>query len=199
MHIVVASAVRSAYSVGLKTFGNEMTDAPPSPRLWTPDGFHADAWRRLAADEIIPAEGRVVLPLTAFLALDPSTGGADRFGVLVKSGEGIEDLVGRLPSVPLVALEFPAFNDGRSFSKASLLRTRHAYRGILRAVGDVLIDQIPLMLRTGFDQFEVSNPTALRRLEAGDLRGLPVSYQPASTPDSRTGSYSWRRRVTDRR
>ena len=200
MHLIIASAAGAHYPVGLKTFGNRMTDQTPpqNPRLWTPEGFRKDEWHHLAADAALPAEGKVILPLDAFLALEPETArsAAERLGVLLKAGEPLEKIVDRLDTLPLVTLDFPAFNDGRSFSKADLLTTRYGYKGVIRAVGDVLIDQIPLMLRTGFTEFEVVNPTALRRLEQGDLRGIPVHYQPAARPAAKTGSYSWRRRPT---
>ena len=98
-----------------------------------------------------------------------------------------------MPDLPLVALSFPAFNDGRSFSKAALLRTRHGYRGTVRASGQVLIDQIPHMLRTGFDELEVSHPTTIRRLEQGRTGGLPEYYQPSARSEPAEGKYAWRR------
>jgi uncharacterized protein (DUF934 family) len=198
MHLIIASAARAHYPVGLKSFGKDMTDTnpPEGPRLWTQAGFREDEWRRVATDEPVPAEGKVILPLDTLAALEPEVAGAQaaRFGVLLKAGEPVEKIVDRLESLPLIALDFPAFSDGRSFSKAGLLTTRYAYKGIIRAVGDVLIDQIPLMLRTGFTEFEVVNPTALNRLERGDLRGIPVHYQPAARPGAKTSTYSWRRR-----
>jgi uncharacterized protein (DUF934 family) len=198
MHLVIASAAASHYRVARKEFGNHMTDQspPPAPRLWTPEGFRENEWRHLAADAPLPAEGKIILALEAFLGLEPAAAkaGAGRLGVLLKAGEPLEKILDRLDALPLIALDFPAFNDGRSFSKAGLLTTRYGYKGVIRAVGDVLIDQIPLMLRTGFAEFEVVNPTALRRLERGDLRGIPVHYQPSARPDARTNTYSWRRR-----
>jgi uncharacterized protein (DUF934 family) len=198
MDLLIASATLAGYPVPLKEFGIDMTEnnAAPSPRLWTPQGFREDDWRHLQADAPLPAEGRTILPLEVFLGLEAAAAkaGAGRLGVLLKAGEPLEKILDRLDSLPLIALDFPAFNDGRSFSKAGLLAARYAYKGIIRAVGDVLIDQIPLMLRTGFTEFEVVNPTALKRLQRGDLRGIPVHYQPAARPGAQTGTYSWRRR-----
>jgi len=53
----------------------------------------------------------------------------------------------------LVAADFPIFRDGRSFSTAALLRERFAWTGEIRAIGDVLIDQLILGARSGFDSF----------------------------------------------
>jgi uncharacterized protein (DUF934 family) len=54
---------------------------------------------------------------------------------------------------PLVAAHFPIFRDGRSFSTAALLRGRFAWQGEIRAIGDVLIDQLLQGARVGFDSF----------------------------------------------
>ena len=54
---------------------------------------------------------------------------------------------------PLVAAHFPIFRDGRSFSTAALLRERYSWDGEIRAIGDVLIDQLLQGARVGFDSF----------------------------------------------
>src|SRR5690606_1826305 len=133
----------------------------------------------------------------AWLALDEATRrqAGDRLGVLVAPGEALEPILPHLDGLPLVALAFPSFSDGRSFSKAELLRRRHGYRGTVRAAGEVLSDQIAHMLRTGFDALEVSHPTALARLESGRRGGLPLHYQPTARPARDTGSYAWRRKA----
>ena len=88
------------------------------------------------------------------------------------AGRPLEKIVAAARQLSLVALAFPAFNDGRTFSKAELLRTRHDFEGAVRATGQVLIDQLPHMLRLGFDEFEVSHPVLIARLEAGHTGGI---------------------------
>jgi uncharacterized protein (DUF934 family) len=178
-----------------------MTDtiSPEKPawRLWTPQGFRDDdGW--VHAEDPGGADDTntgVVLPLLAFLNLDEERRAslAGRLGVSVQPGEPLDDLVPFLPELALVALSFPTFSDGRSYSKAELLRARHGYEGALRASGDVLIDQVPHMLRLGFTEFEVSNPTALKRLAEGRIGGIEQRYQPAVIPEEVGASYSWRR------
>ncbi len=56
-----------------------------------------------------------------------------------------------LDGVDRVDLSFPKFTDGRAFSQAFLLRRRLGFKGEIRATGDVLIDQLLQMQRTGFD------------------------------------------------
>lgn len=167
----------------------------PAARLWTPDGFREDEWVHAESVEALSDEDHVILPLQAYLELDPELRGVrkHRIGVRLLPRDPVEAIVDFLGALPLVALAFPAFNDGRSFSKAEVLRTRHGFAGAIRATGQVLIDQLPHMLRVGFDQFEVSHPVLLRRLEEGRIDGLPVYHQPAAKPDAKPGKYSWRR------
>ena len=56
-----------------------------------------------------------------------------------------------LSGVQRIDLQFPKFSDGRAFSQAFLLRRRLGFRGEIRATGDVLVDQLVQMQRTGFD------------------------------------------------
>lgn len=170
-------------------------DVPPSPRLWTPDGFREDEWTHAESAEQLTGNGRFILPLQAFLGLDPEVrkSAKERLGVLLMPGDPVEKIAGLLDDLSLVALSFPAFNDGRSFSKGELLRSRYNFTGAVRATGQVLVDQLPHMLRLGFDQFEVSHPVLLKRLEQGKVGGLGFYYQPTTKAAAKTGGYSWRR------
>ncbi|PBB90064.1 hypothetical protein CK215_24375 [Mesorhizobium sp. WSM3864] len=165
-------------------------------RLWTPKGFREDEWTHAERGEALAGNGRFILPLQAFLGLDDDIrrSAKERLGVLLLPGDELDKIVGLLDQLSLVALAFPAFNDGRSFSKGELLRTRHNFKGAVRATGQVLVDQLPHMLRLGFDEFEVSNPVLLKRLEEGRTGGLPVYYQPAVEPEAKGPKYSWRRK-----
>src|SRR4051812_37467154 len=94
-----------------------------------------------------------------------------------------------LPRVKLIVLKFPKFTDGRAYSQARLLRERLGYTGELHATGAVFLDQLPFLLRCGFDSFEseqkgfaealakartlfsvVYQPTGDGRVTAGTLR-----------------------------
>ncbi|EKF19506.1 DUF934 domain-containing protein [Nitratireductor pacificus] len=164
-------------------------------RLWTEQGFQDDAWRRGEDASALEEAGKVILPLAVFSALDPALREREmaRIGVEVLPGETLDALLPSLARLPLVALAFPAFNDGRSYSKAELLRTRHGYRGEIRATGNVLIDQVAHMLRVGFSSLAIANPRTLAQLEAGKEAGVPLYYQPAARAAAAPGSYAWRR------
>lgn len=172
------------------------TTAPAAPRLWTPSGFRDDDWTHAESAEALAGNGRFILPLQAVVDLDPETrrSARERLGVLLQPGDPLDRIADMLDDLSLVALAFPSFSDGRSFSKAELLRSRHDFQGAVRATGQVLVDQLPHMLRLGFDEFEIANPVLLKRLEAGDVGGLPLYYQPTSRPAQAGEKYSWRRR-----
>lgn len=171
--------------------GNSITS-----RLWTPAGFTDDAWTYADTLEASNRSAGVILGLGEFLALDDEAcrSARDRLGVLLQPGDMLDSIVPRLGVLRMVALAFPTFTDGRSLSKAQLLRSRHAFGGIVRATGQVLVDQLPHMTRVGFDQFEIAHPVLLRRLEAGEAGGIALHYQPAAKPAANDQVYSWRRR-----
>ena len=77
--------------------------------------------------------------------------------------------------LPLIALEFPSFRDGRAYSQAYLLRTRLGWQGELRAVGDVLRDQLSHMRQCGFDAFAVREDKSATDALKG-LNGISVLY-----------------------
>lgn len=78
-----------------------------------------------------------------------------RLGVWVKPDDDVTDIADDLEYFDLIAIDFPVFTDGRGYSSAYLLRTRYDYQGELRAVGDVLRDQMFYMQRVGFNAFAV--------------------------------------------
>ncbi|SMH28897.1 DUF934 domain-containing protein [Mesorhizobium australicum] len=168
---------------------------PPETRLWTPSGFRDDEWSHSEEFDAPGSNGKLILPLSAFLEIpaDERLRDRDRIGVLLAPADPVEAIADVLDQVALVALSFPAFNDGRSFSKAELLRSRYGYAGPIRATGQVLVDQLPHMLRVGFDEFEVSHPVLIERLEKGETGGIGLYYQPTSTSSDTTSGYSWRR------
>ncbi|MEP7296538.1 MAG: DUF934 domain-containing protein [Burkholderiales bacterium] len=72
-------------------------------------------------------------------------------GVLLANDLEVTEVATDLPRLALIALQFPKWVDGRAYSQARLLRSRYRYTGQIRAVGEVLVDMLPLLQRTGFD------------------------------------------------
>jgi len=75
--------------------------------------------------------------------------------VWLDADEEVETIADDLPNFALIALNFPAFTDGRAYSSAALLRQRYGFKGEIRAIGDVLRDQLFAMRRCGFDAFAI--------------------------------------------
>jgi uncharacterized protein (DUF934 family) len=164
-------------------------------KIWNESGFVADdPWIIETEETKAGSNEKALLGLGDFLAKVSETDETG-LGVVINPADDVRKLEGHLDRLALVAVAFPAFSDGRAFSHASLLRSRLGFTGEVRAVGDVLIDQIPLMLRCGIDSFSVSNATALKRLAENRLPGIDNHYQPTARPSQDVGSYSWRRRA----
>ncbi|MCG8415853.1 MAG: DUF934 domain-containing protein, partial [Pseudomonadales bacterium] len=77
------------------------------------------------------------------------------FAIWLDSHEHVNDIGDGLHNFPLIALNFPVFSDGRSYTNARELRERLKYKGEIRAIGDVLRDQLFYMLKCGFNAFSL--------------------------------------------
>ena len=119
--------------------------------------------------EVLP-QGALILPLHRWLAQP------DAFnGLWLGPDDDVESLQLWLGVLPLIAIDFPSFRDGRGYSQAYLLRTRLGWQGELRAVGDVLRDQLSHMRQCGFDSFAVrEDKSAVDALKG--LQGMSVLY-----------------------
>lgn len=124
----------------------------------------ADDWKTLilAEDEApeavaLPA-GPVIFPLAVWQARkDEILARQQPVGLLLKGSDRVEEIAGEVAHFTVIAIDFPKFVDGRGYSLASLLRQRYGYTGELRAVGDVLHDQLFYMRRVGFDAFALKD------------------------------------------
>lgn len=112
-----------------------------------------DNWQLFKADESLPATGAIIVPLTVWKAQREALLARGNVGVLLEPNEEPVELEQDIASLPLIAINFPNFQDGRGYSTARLLRERYGFKGELRAVGDVLLDELFYMSRVGFDAF----------------------------------------------
>ena len=116
----------------------------------------SDPWHLVAAGEAVPARGDAILPLSTWLAAGAGANVRDgRTGVWLAPDDEPAKLAADLAGLPLVAVHFPQFTDGRGYSTARLLRQRHGFKGELRAFGDVLRDQLFYLERVGFNAFDL--------------------------------------------
>ncbi|HLI11862.1 MAG TPA: DUF934 domain-containing protein [Alphaproteobacteria bacterium] len=167
-----------------------------------------DHWRFLADDAPVPANDAVAVSLERWQREhNLLTSRSAPLGLRLKSAQHPQAIANDVGYFALIALEFPKFTDGRAYSHARLLRERYGYRGELRAIGQVLRDQLLFMHRCGFDAYEIADtdaaeawaaalaeitvwyqPTADGRPTAGDLRlgrGEPAGHSPARVRTAR--------------
>lgn len=119
-----------------------------------------DNWRRLdpagALEASIAAGAPLLVALADWLDLrERLLASGLPLGVALDGHDDPNPLLADLTTLALIAIRIPKFTDGRGYSLARLLRSRHGYRGELRATGDVLHDQLFYLKRCGFDAFEL--------------------------------------------
>lgn len=163
--------------------------------LWKNGAFVEDTWREIAEGEDIPPAGHVILPLDWWHQERHAFDGSNApIGLRTEPGANLDEFAPDAHRFALIALSFPKFNDGRAFSTARLLRERYRYRGELRAVGEVLLDQIQMMERCGFDTFEISDPVTQRILRERGAPAYTRFYQPGAGKESAVDTRPWARR-----
>jgi phosphoadenosine phosphosulfate reductase len=173
--------------------------ATPEKLLYRDGAFIADpfgAWTE--GDD--PALARYVhMPLAVFLDnREAVLGSPHPLGLLVSPGDAIEAAGGDLGRFASIAIAFPAFTDGRGYSSARLIAERYGYRGEVRAIGDVLADQIPLMRRCGINAFVVRHEPTRRALEEGRLASVDLFYQPVGRTEVPVGTRPFLRRAVEK-
>jgi uncharacterized protein (DUF934 family) len=142
-----------------------------------------DPYVTAVGETMIPESGPVIVSLEQWLAdLDALIARTDPLGIRLRSDQNPELIADDLDHFALIALEFPVFKDGRAYSYARLLRERWGFRGELRAVGDVLLEQLHFMQRAGFDAFELNSDQPLKDWETAAAE-FSVWYQ--ATGDGR--------------
>jgi uncharacterized protein (DUF934 family) len=138
----------------------------------------ANSFSHVGLEEEIPT-GDVIVPYSRFLAEQEQL--AQHEGQVAVSVNGndydIYAIGEELAKQTTIALEFPAFVDGRCYSFARLLRERFGFEGELRAYGNVLRDQTFYMHRCGINAYEVEEGKDLEVFLEG-FKDFSVSYQP---------------------
>ncbi|MBF8270411.1 MAG: hypothetical protein HW386_2120 [Gammaproteobacteria bacterium] len=142
-----------------------------------------DNWLRLdMADEAAPLPpGDIIVPYAYWKThrqqLLHRTDGL--FGICIYGDDAIEEVAADLQHFRLIALDFPIFRDGRNYSHARLLRERYGYQGELRAVGDVLRDQLFFLRRCGIDAFQIREDKDIEDAIKG-FSDFSITYQTAA-------------------
>jgi uncharacterized protein (DUF934 family) len=117
-----------------------------------------DSWQmpELETTSDLP-EGQVLVSLEYWNANQTEIAeAADRAGLVLEPTETPDQIVGDIGGIPVIAVKFPIFADGRGFSIGRLLRERYGYEGELRAVGSPIRDQLTYLSRVGFNAFQLA-------------------------------------------
>lgn len=151
-------------------------------KLFKDGKFITDPWRDWSEEDEAASARYTHVPLPVFMEnREAFLASPHPLGLLVVPGDRVEDAAGDLGRFASIAVAFPAFTDGRGYSTARLVRERLGYGGELRAVGDVLHDQIPFMWRCGFDALVVSHAPTRKALEEKRIAAVSVFTQPLGT------------------
>jgi uncharacterized protein (DUF934 family) len=136
-----------------------------------------DPWQVVDDTAELPPSGPVLVTLARWRRDRDAFAARGGVGVITSATDVVatDDDIGRLD---LIVLMLPKFTDGRAYSAARRLREQAGYRGELRVTGDVLLDQIPLLARCGFDSFEIRHAPTIRALESGSVSWVGHVYQP---------------------
>ena len=143
-------------------------------------------WQLVADKDSQPAslpEGKVIVPLRVWQQHQSELAARGDFGVWLDSDEPAEEIGDAATSLKLIAINFPVFSDGRGYSYARILRSQFKYTGELRAIGDVLLDQLFYLKQVGFDSFALRDDQKAEQA-VEKLKSFQFSYQ--STVDRPT-------------
>lgn len=157
------------------------------PDVITSDGsIRQDDWvvvpRPADGESLDIPEQPALIPADLWLAGKEHFEDRDDIGVWLDSHDEPETLTGVVNELPVIAVNFPKFSDGRGYSIARLLRERLNYRNELRAVGDVLLDQLQFMKRCGFDTYVLRADKDINKA-ARCLNFFTQGYQAATDTD----------------
>jgi len=138
-----------------------------------------DRWALLpetAALADVPASTPAIVPLALWSAQHDALSIRKDIGVWLKPDDDPDALAGDVARLPLIAVDFPKFGDGRGYSTARLLREKYGYTAELRAIGDILRDQLYFLRQCGFDTFALS-PSRSVAEALGAFDDFSDSYQ----------------------
>ncbi|BCE02571.1 DUF934 domain-containing protein [Marinicellulosiphila megalodicopiae] len=142
------------------------------PNLIKNNNIEVDAWELVQEGESASQANQVLFPITQLNALSS----VKDSGVWLDSDTQIEQLAELIGKTELIAINFPKFADGRGYSLARILRDQLKFDGEIRAVGDVLLDQVFYMSRVGFDAYSLRDDKDAQKVQAM-LATFSDSYQ----------------------
>ena len=128
------------------------------PQLIKDHAVVDDRWtlrREVSSLSELPEGVPQIVPLAFWLANRDALLARGDIGVWLGPAEDAAALTDDVAALPVIAVDFPQFTDGRGYSIGRLLRERHGFTGELRAIGDILRDQLFALAECGFDAFVI--------------------------------------------
>ena len=149
------------------------------PQLIKDGGIVTDDWQLIEAVEASAAlpSGKLILPISAWEANAPTAN--KNVGVWLDGDTDLVPIGKDIASLPLIAIRFPGFMDGRGFSTGRLLRERYQFSGELRAIGHIIRDQLCYLRRCGFNAFQFNEPDTDLQAALASLNDFQEYYQAA--------------------
>lgn len=138
------------------------------------DPLH-DPWHPAGGDAPPPRPGSLLTP-AQWQAVRAQWPHGVPVALALPNDADVEAIDGDLARLGAIVLHFPQWTDGRAYSQARLLRARLRYRGEVRAAGEVLVDMLPLLQRTGFDAVQLRADQSLDSAQRA-LRFFAGHYQ----------------------
>lgn len=147
------------------------------PKLIKDSTVIEDTWQ-LVADETadIPG-GAVILPLSVWRANKDKLAQREQLGIWLNSDESPSEIADSIDQFQLIAINFPAFADGRGFTYGRELREQHNFNGELRAIGSFMRDQLYYLQRCGFNAFSLEGTDIDAAINS--LKDFSNNYQAA--------------------
>lgn len=132
-----------------------------------------DSWTHTADGDSLPS-GKTTVSLARWK--DENIALNDNIGIRLSPADHVDDIAGNLDKLSLIALDFPAFTDGRGFSHARLLRSRYGFTGEIRAIGSYMADQVFYLSRVGVNAFQFDD---IKQLDTAlsTIGDFTVKYQ----------------------
>ena len=135
-----------------------------------------DSWLHIADNDVI-VDGDITLSFTRWQKeATKLTDHKGSIGIRLAPSDKIEDISTDLVNFKLIALEFSAFTDGRSFSQARLLRSRYGFNGDIRAIGSYMPDQVFYLSRVGVNSFQLEKSEEMT-VALSTMNDFTVKYQ----------------------
>ena len=147
------------------------------PKLIKDSTIIEDSWQLVSDDSAEIPDGAVIVPLSVWRTHQNELAQRDQLGIWLNSDESPREIADSIGQFQLIAINFPAFADGRGFTYGRELREQHNFTGELRAIGSFMRDQLYYLKRCGFNAFSLEDTDMEAAITS--LKDFSNNYQAA--------------------